>query len=81
MLVGILRKYQEAEGLTQSEFARRLGITTAAVSYIFNDQRNVGIDVVRAFLRAFPQASAEIAAALAAPAEVEDAPAPLALVG
>ncbi len=65
MLTGILRKYQG--DLTQNEFARLLGLSSAGISLIYTGQRGVGVDVLRAFLKQFPEAAPEIAKALAAP--------------
>lgn len=65
MLTDILRKYQGT--MRQNEYARLLGLSSAGLSLIYSGQRNVGIDVLRALARAFPESADEIAAALAAP--------------
>ena len=65
MLVEILRKYQGNMG--QNEYARHLGISSAALSFIYSGQRGIGTDVLRALARAFPASADEIAAALASP--------------
>lgn len=65
MLTAILRKYQG--DLTQNEFARLLGISSAGISLIYTGQRQVGVDVLRAFLQQFPAAAPEVVAVLAAP--------------
>lgn len=63
MLTEIIRRYQGEMG--QREYARLLGIGQTTLSLIYSGQRNPGIEVVQAVARAFPQAAAEIAAALA----------------
>lgn len=65
MLTEILRKYQGDR--SQNEFARLLGITSAGISLIYTGKREVGVEVIRAFLKQFPEAATEIAAALSTP--------------
>ena len=43
-----LSDYLREHGLTQSEFARRAGITQAAVSYLVNGERVPGGRIIRA---------------------------------
>ncbi len=69
MLVEIIRKYQG--GMSQREYARRLGLSSATLSLIYSGQRNVGIDVLRAVAQTFPESSDELARAM-----VESAPLP-----
>lgn len=73
MLTDILRKYQR--GLTQNEYARLLGISSAGISLIYSGQRNPGIEVIRALAQRFPESADEIAAALStiAPAVEQEA--------
>ena len=67
MLVEIIRKYQGELG--QREFARLLGIGQTTLSLIYSGQRGVGVEVLQALARTFPESADEIGAALAAPAE------------
>lgn len=77
-IVDILKHYQGDRSLR--EYAEVLGIGVSTLSQVYGGQRNAGNVVIRAFLRVFPEAAAEITAALAAPAP-DSTPAPLALVG
>ena len=71
MLAAILRDRQGS--MTQEEYAARLGIAQGTLSLIYSGKRGVGTDVLRAFLRAYPDAAKDITAALSAPAEGEKA--------
>jgi len=64
MFTDILRKYQGS--LSQGEYARRLNVSPATISYIYSGQRNPGMDVMRALAQKFPESADEIAAALSA---------------
>jgi transcriptional regulator with XRE-family HTH domain len=65
MLTDILRRYQG--DLTQQAYARRLGISESALSLVYAGKRGIGVEVLRALARAFPDAARDIAAALAEP--------------
>lgn len=67
MLAAILRDRQGT--MTQDEYAARLGISQGTLSLIYSGKRGVGTDVLRAFLRAYPDAAKDITAALSAPVE------------
>ncbi len=62
MLTAIIRKYQG--GMTQEEYAKRLGITQGTLSLIYSGKRGVGMDVLRAVAQTFPESSAELARAM-----------------
>lgn len=74
MLVQVLRDYQGE--MKQNEYARLLGLTSGALSLIYNGHRAIGIDTIHAFLRCFPDAAkkvgeAQLADARAAAQKVE----------
>ncbi len=69
MLAAILRDRQGT--MTQEEYAAHLGIAQGTLSLIYSGKRGIGTEVLRAFLRAYPDAAKEIAAALAAPVDAE----------
>ncbi len=58
----VLRSYQGER--TQEEYASALGIGQGTLSLIYSGRRGVGMAVLRAFLRAFPEAERDVASAL-----------------
>lgn len=75
MLTEVVARYQKYNPMTgafdmdrtQSEYARLLDVDPATISLVFSGQREPGVKVLRALVRAFPAAAAEITAALATP--------------
>lgn len=63
-IAAVLRKYQG--GLTQDEYAARLGIAQGTLSLIYSGKRRIGLDVLRALAQTFPESANEIAAVLVA---------------
>ena len=66
-LVAILQKYQGT--MSQREYARVLGLSSGILSLIYSGQRGIGLEVLQALARAFPDAADEITTALTAPSD------------
>lgn len=64
-LAGVFRKYQGDR--TQTEYAEFLGLTQGTLSLIYSGRRGVGMEVLRALARAYPESAEDIASALSAP--------------
>lgn len=61
----VLRHYQG--DMTQEEYAAQLGIAQGTLSLIYSGRRGVGMDVLRALARAYPESVKDIAKVLGAP--------------
>ncbi len=63
----LIEKLQERQGnKTQAEFAAELGITQAALSRIYSEDRSIGIKVAKRISKRFPDLAFEVAAFLLA---------------
>lgn len=75
-LVDLVRRYQSFDPdsgqfdrhRTAEQYAALLGVSASVLSRFYTGQRPTGATVLRAFLRRFPQAAREVAAAIAAEA-------------
>lgn len=47
----------ELEGLTQAQFAERIGVGRASISHILNGRNNPGYDIISRILKKFPSIS------------------------
>ena len=47
----------ELEGLTQAQFADRIGVGRASISHILNGRNNPGYDIISRILKKFPSIS------------------------
>ena len=47
-----LLEYITSEGLSERQFAARIGVSPATISRILNDERNVGGEFIAKFLKA-----------------------------
>ncbi|MCF0174793.1 MAG: helix-turn-helix transcriptional regulator [Bacteroidales bacterium] len=52
-----LRRFIEAENISQAQFADRLGITRASVSHILSGRNKPGFDFIQCIIEAYPSLS------------------------
>ncbi|MFN4300297.1 MAG: helix-turn-helix domain-containing protein [Thermaurantimonas sp.] len=53
-IVDRIKELQQAQGLTNNEFAEKLGISSAALSHIYSGRNNPSLTILEAILQKFP---------------------------
>jgi hypothetical protein len=63
-LIETLKGKQRVEGLNESDFAKKLGIDRRLWGLTKNGQANIGMSLLKAVMRVYPELSSEVLALL-----------------